>query len=161
MLKSYFQFGHHEAYLFPEFQLGNSYQVDYLLVGKSSDGYSFVFVEFEAPVGNITLAAGDIGLAIRKGLTQLADWDAWIEAHYASLVETFDKFRRHDECLPHEFVTLDKSRIHYVVVGGRRADFNDRTYRIRRKAQKERSELILHYDNLADAARNVIGEWTY
>ena len=34
-----YQFGHHEAYLFPEFPLGNSHVVDYLLIGRSSGGY--------------------------------------------------------------------------------------------------------------------------
>lgn len=161
MLKDHFHFGHHDAYLFPEFQLGNSYQVDYLLVGQSSEGYSFVFVELEAPTGSITLTNGDIGVAIRKGLSQVADWDTWIEARFGSLAETFDKCRRCDECLPHEFVSLDKSRIHYVVVAGRRADYKEKTYRFRRKAQKENSVLILHYDNLVDAAQNVIGQATY
>lgn len=42
-----YNFGHHDAYLFPEQKLGNEYTVDYMLVGKSSDGYSVVLVEFE------------------------------------------------------------------------------------------------------------------
>ncbi len=37
--------GNHGAYLFPEFQLGSSYKVDYLLMGKSSGGFEFVFIE--------------------------------------------------------------------------------------------------------------------
>lgn len=161
ILKTYFHFGHHEAYLFPEFQLGNSYKVDHLLVGKNSEGWQFVFVELEAPLGKTTLLTGDLGDAFRKGLAQVANWDAWIEARYGSLTETFNKDRHADEPLPQEFVTLDKSRLHYVVVAGRRTDFNDKTYRIRRKRQKDNSELILHYDNLIDAAENVIGETAY
>jgi hypothetical protein len=161
ILKTYFHFGHHEAYLFPEFQLGNSYKVDNLLIGKNSDGWHFVFVELEAPVGDITLKDGELGSAFRKGLTQVADWDIWLEAQYGSLVETFDKYRRIDMPLPREFMTLDKSRIHYVVIAGRRADFKDKTYRIRRKKHKDSSELLLHYDNLIDTARNIIGSSTY
>ncbi len=161
MLRTYFQCGHHQAYLFPEFQLGNSYQADNLLVGKSSDGWHFVFVELEAPVGNITLANGDLGSAFRKGLAQVADWDTWLQARYSSLMETFDKCRRADERLPDEFFTFDKSRFHYVVVAGRRTDFNEKTYRIRRKRKQDNSELILHYDNLVDAGENIIGQGTY
>ena len=41
-----YNFGHHDAYLFPEQKLGNEYAVDYMLLGKSSDGYSIVLVEF-------------------------------------------------------------------------------------------------------------------
>lgn len=85
LLKSYFHFGHHEAHLFPEFQLGNSYQVDYLLAGKSSGGWEFVFVELESPNGSTTLANGELGSSIRKGLAQVADWSVWLEAHYGAV----------------------------------------------------------------------------
>ena len=159
LLKSYFHFGHHDAYLFPEFPLGTSYKVDYLLAGRSSDGWHLVFVELEAPLGAITLASGELGLAFRKGLAQIADWDAWIEAHYGALSEVFDKHRSTRELLPDEFRLFDKSRLHYVVIAGRRTHFNERTYRTRRKSQPR--ELILHYDNLADAADNIIGSNTY
>lgn len=157
----HFQFGHHEAHLFREFQLGNSFQVDFLLVGKGSGGWRFVFVELESPAGNITLKDGDLGSAFRKGISQVEDWGTWIESQYGSLRETFDKYRHRDLDLPREFVTLDKSRINYVVLAGRRTDFNDKTYRQCRKKQKENSVLILHYDNLIDAAQDVIGKRTY
>ena len=42
--------GNHGVYLFPEFQLGNSYKADYLLVGKSSGGYEFIFIELERSI---------------------------------------------------------------------------------------------------------------
>jgi hypothetical protein len=38
ILKAHYSFGHHDAYLFPEFPLGISHKVDYLLVGKNSGG---------------------------------------------------------------------------------------------------------------------------
>ena len=44
-----YSFGHHEAVLFKEFQLGATYQADYLLAGKASGGWQFIFVEFENP----------------------------------------------------------------------------------------------------------------
>lgn len=159
LLKAYFHFGRHDAHLFPEFPLGNSFTVDYLLAGKSSDGWHLVFVEFEAPDGQSTLASGEIAGAFRRGLSQLADWNAWLEAHYGSLAEFFDRCRNPIEPLPQEFRLLDKSRIHYVVVAGRRKNFNEKAYRTRRR--KQPLELILHYDNVADAAEAVIGRDTY
>ena len=33
--------------MFPEQKLGTDYIVDYMLIGKNSDGYSIVLVEFE------------------------------------------------------------------------------------------------------------------
>jgi hypothetical protein len=161
LLKAHFNFGHHEAHIFPEFQLGNTYRVDHLLVGLNSDGWHFVFVELESPSGEITLESGELGASFRKGLSQVADWSTWLEERYSSLSETFDKSRRPEEPLPREFSVFDKTRLHYVVVAGRRSDFTDKTYRIRRRRHMESRELLLHYDNLLDAAREVIGAHTY
>jgi hypothetical protein len=162
ILKAFhFRVGHHEAYLFPEFQLGNSYKVDYLLVGKGSGGFEFVFIELEAPIGNITLANGELGSSFRKGLGQIDDWSAWLEAQYYSLKETFNKYKKNGETLPEEFLTMDKSRIHFAVVAGRRKDFKDKTYRIKRSKFSKEGCLLLHYDNLVDAAGYIIGQNTY
>lgn len=159
ILKSYYQtFGHHDAFVFPEFQLGNSFVADYLIAGKGSGGFEFVLVEFEALYGKITLANGELGEAFRKGLNQIGDWDSWIDSNYISLKETFDKFKKPNDTLPEEFTHLDKSRIHYVVVAGRRKDFNKKTYTIRRK---DKDKKILHYDNLLDSLKNMIGKATY
>ena len=46
IMKAY-DFGHHFSCVVPEYQLGAEYRLDYLLIGKSSLGYQFVFVEFE------------------------------------------------------------------------------------------------------------------
>lgn len=137
MLKKYFFFGHHEAYLFREFQLGISYKVDYLLIGKNSDGWHFVFTELEAVLGSITLADGELGETFRKGLKQVSAWDRWLEARYTSLSETFEKYKQLNRLLPQEFTQLDKSRIHYVIVAGRRNDFRETTYWNRRKSKKK------------------------
>jgi hypothetical protein len=161
LMKAYFHFGHHQAYMFPEFQLGTSYKADYLLVGKSSGGWHFVFVELEAVTGKITLAGGELGEVFRKGLSQVADWNAWLEERYGSLSETFDKHRRSDMALPREFSHLDTSRINFVVIAGRRDDFSEKTYQIRRRSQAQSATLVLHYDNLLDSAERVIGELTY
>ena len=161
ILESYYHFGHHETYLFREFQLGISLKVDYLIVGKGSGGWEFVFVELESPSGNITLKGGDLGSSFRKGEKQVEDWDRWLEAHFPSLKETFDKHKKDGFVLPEEFTILDKSRIHYVIVAGRRSDFQDKTYRISRKKLRDEKCLILHYDNLLDSSRRIIGAETY
>ncbi len=158
LLKSYYKrFGHHDAFVFPEFQLGNSFKVDYLIVGRGSGGFEFVLVELEAPSGNITISKGELGEVFRKGLNQIEEWDRWIESSYLSLKETFDKYKKQGETLPEEFTCLDKSRIHYAVIAGRRTDFTKLTYRIKRQNDK----LILHYDNLLDSSKNIIGKATF
>ena len=40
-----YNFGHHDAYPFPEQKLGNEYAADYMLIGKSSDGYRDINLE--------------------------------------------------------------------------------------------------------------------
>lgn len=159
-LFKYYHFGHHDAYLFPEFQLGNSYKADYLLVGLGSGGWEFVFVELEAPKGKITLKEGSLGDSFRKGLAQLENWSSWLEGSYSSLRETFEKYKNVEKTLPNEFTKLEISRIHFVIVSGRRNNFNDRTYRIQRNKLEKRIRII-HYDNIIDCTRNIIGQYTY
>ena len=150
IFQSSYDFGHHQAFAFKEFELPPNFVVDYLLVGKNSGGYEFVFVELESPQGAVTNNDGSFGSVIRKGLKQIEDWDAWLDSNFAHLHLQFKK-SLHLTALPEEFSHLDKSRIHYAIVAGRRKDFNDRTYRLRRKLLKERNISLLHYDNLLDA----------
>jgi len=160
ILKMYFHFGHHGAFLFPEFQLGTAYKADYLLVGDSSDGFHFVFVEFESPSGNVTLSEGGFGEVSRKGFSQIDDWDSWIEANYQTLADVFLRSIKSGDTLPDEFYRLDKSRISYVVVVGRRSDFKAKTYRRKRLLNRDSIKLI-HYDNLIEDAGQMIGLPSY
>ena len=45
--------------------------------------------------------------------------------------------------------------MNYAVVVGRRTDFNDTTYRVRRELESKKARL-LHYDNLIDNTRDWI-----
>jgi len=161
LLKKYFSFGHHESYIFREFPLGTSYRADYLLAGKNSDGWHFVFVELEAPYGNITLADGGLGQSFRKGMSQIENWDTWLESNFSHLSEVFCKYKKKNELLPNEFCRLDKTRINCVVVAGRRKDFSDETYRIQRKLKRNEQVYLVHYDNIIDAVNMLVGSNTY
>lgn len=108
ILKGY-NFGHHEAYLFREFQLGVDYRVDYLLVGKSSDGYHMILIELEGSNGKITLKGGEYGKVIRGGINQVKDWRRWIEGSYSTMTESFKKETKKQ--LDDESYKLDTSRI--------------------------------------------------
>lgn len=55
--------------------------------------------------------------------------------------------------LPNEFRTLNKTRLNYVVVCGRRTDFNDNTYDEKRRLLRSKNINLLHYDNLIDSYR--------
>ena len=128
-----------------------SYFADYLLIGKSSGGYEFVFVELEHPNGRTTLISGHEGEAFRKGTYQIYDWKAEIEAHFSASFATIIKYSN-KPLLPKEFTEYDSSRFHYVVVAGLREDYNEATYRDRRNKEAQQNILTLHYDNLYDKA---------
>lgn len=146
----YYHFGHHDAYIFPELDLGK-YVADYLLIGKNSGGYEFIFVELEHPNGRTTIKSGHEGEAFRKGTCQIYDWKTEIEAHFA---ESFAKIIKYSNkpSIPKEFFEYDSSRFHYTVVAGLREDYNDTTYRDRRHKAMQQNILTLHYDNLYDKA---------
>jgi hypothetical protein len=127
---SEYNFGHHDAYIFPEFMLGTSYRVDYLVIGRSSGEHEYIFIELENSIGRITRKNGDFGDVIKKGLSQVCDWDGWIDANYQNLSESFNSMKNPQKSLPDEFYELDKSRIHYAVVAGRRTHYTEKTYRL-------------------------------
>lgn len=161
ILKSNYRFGHHALFIFPEFKFPPNYQIDYLIVGKNSDGYHFVFVELENPYGQVTIADGSYGETIRKGIKQIDDWEIWIEENFSHLRLVFEQAVNKKGNIPKEFTVFDKTRMHYVIVAGRRTDYNDKTYRLRRSNLEQRKLLILHYDNLSDLATEAIGSSSY
>ena len=156
-----YHFGHHDAFVFPEFMLGSSYRVDYLVVGRASGGYEFVFIEIESIYGRVVQSNGNFGEVIRKGISQVCDWDEWIDSNYQTLSELFNRYKKPEDNLPDEFYKLDKSRVHYAVIAGRREHYNDKTYRLRRKEREQRKITLLHYDNLIFFLENLVGKSTY
>ena len=155
----HYDFGHHEAVLFKEFPLGTKYIAAYLLVGRASGGWQFIFVEFENPYRRITLTDGNPGEVIRKGLNQIDEWKPFIEGYYSTLSAEFEKYA--GQPLPIEFTRFDSTRMHYVVVAGRRENYNQTTRLFQRRSESERNIKILHYDNILDDARDLIGARTY
>lgn len=150
-----YTFGHHDAYMFKEFELTSTYKADYLLVGKNSHGYHFIFIELENPTGLITNADGEFGQTIRKGLKQVKDWDKWLERNFQSLSLIFDKSKNPEINLPNEFRYLNKTRINYVVIAGRRSQFNDNTYEEKRRLLRQNCITLMHYDNLIDSFKDL------
>ena len=154
-----FNFGHHEAVLFKEFQLGTSYKADYLLAGKASGGWQFVWVEFENPYNDVVIKDGIFGNTIRKGLEQIDDWKDFIGQNYPTISAEFRKYT--NKTLPDEFNFFDGTRMHYVVVAGRRNDYRDKTRTLQRRLADERKIMLLHYDNILDDAYSLIGAQSY
>ena len=63
--------------------------------------------------------------------------------------------------MPKEIYKFDKTRVKYVVVAGRRSDFNENLRWKRRKLLDSKNIVLMHYDNLYDYAKEAIGANTY
>ncbi|MCY9698394.1 hypothetical protein [Paenibacillus alginolyticus] len=79
-------------------------QVDFLIIGKNSGGYEFIFIELEARYGKITMADGELGDVFRKGIRQVKDWGDWLEAYFTAFQETLLKYKNLEQPLPLEFL---------------------------------------------------------
>lgn len=152
----YSNWGHHDLYIFPEFPLGTEYKVDYLLAGENSFGFHFMFIELENVFNSITNQKGDFGTAIRKGISQVNDWEKWLEKNFNHLKPIYEKMKNQNEQLPCEFYEFDKTKISYAVIGGRRNDYNKTTYRLRGKLRDDSKINVLHYDNLVDCSSKIL-----
>lgn len=161
-LLSHKDFGHHETYIFPEFSISNgTYYADYLIIGKNSGGYEFVFVELEAPNNSTTLKSGYEGQATRSGLNQISDWKYEIETNFKLIANEFEKYCIDVSKLPTEFRKYDSTRMHYMVIAGLRKDYNDVTYRSRRTKAKNQGIDMYHYDNLIELSRSLEDKITF
>lgn len=156
-----FTFGHHSAFLFPEFRLGNEYRADYLLIGSSSGGYEFIFIELEKSNGRVVLKDGHLGKVLRDGENQIVNWKKWIEGNFHTLQEFFNEEKSPQKPLPKEFCCFDNTRIHYVVVGGTREHYSEEMYRHRRSKLLESNIKMLHYDNLFDYSEELLERKTF
>lgn len=164
-LFTYYNFGHHEAYLFKEFSLNTQYRADYLLVGKGSGGYEFIFVELESPSNNPFKNNGtELSQYYQNGINQVKSWERFLEQQFSSLQPKFNEAKNKNKNLHSEFINNDSSRRHYIVVAGRRDHFKnnpDYSYAIRRQEEKNSRIKLLHYDNLIDLTEKLIGKNTY
>lgn len=160
ILKNYTIYGHHDRYLFQEIMLPPNHQADFLAIGKNSQGYHFLFFELENPYGGITIKDGNFGNTLRKGINQVEDWRIWLEKNFSSLRNVLDKYKKPNSTLPKEFYEFDSSRIEYVVIGGRRDDFNEKTNRLKRDIRKQ-GITILHYDNVIEESLKLIESGSY
>ncbi len=139
-----YNFGHHDAYLFPEQQLGTEYTADYMLIGKNSDGYNIVFVEFEkANVPYLITTSNMESESVRKGLTQIQDWKRWIDLNRNYFLNSIGISRYG--------IDIPSYRIFYYLVVSRRDNMTDVAKDVRSQSMAERSNMkIVTFDRLVD-----------
>lgn len=138
-----YDFGHHEAYLYCEPQLGSEYRADYLLLGKNSLGYHIVLVEFEGvDVAFKNQTSNSETPDVRKGLIQIRDWRAWIDNHRTYFLDSLG-ISNIDKKIP-------SWGFRYCLVVGRRNKMDEASNQLRRQLEKDNQIIIPTYDRLAD-----------
>lgn len=139
-----YNFGHHDAYLFPEQKLGNDYIADYMLIGKNSGGYNLVLIEFEKP--NIEYLTSTLHMeseSVRKGLTQLQDWKRWLDSNR-------EYFMR-DIGLREFGIDIPTYKIYFYLVVSRRKYMNKYAIEVRSQSMYEKHNTrIVTFDRLIE-----------
>lgn len=145
-----FDFGHHEAYLVPEQAIGTEYRADYMLVGRNSIGHHIVLVEFEGVnVDYCKKTSNEETEAVRKGITQLRDWQRWMQFHR-------DYFMESSELLSKIKTNVPPWGIWYYLVVSRRERMNDISNQLRgEKARETPGVKIVSYDRLVDNVKKL------
>ena len=146
-----YNFGHHDAYLFPEQKLGTDYIADYMLIGKNSDGYSIVLVEFENANTEFILKTENMEAeSVRKGLTQIRDWKRWLDSNREFFLRNIG--------LINQGIDIPTYRIYYYLVVSRREYMNDRATELRSQLMYEMQNLkIVSFDRLVDNVCKLVG----
>lgn len=157
IVKNYTDWGHHDLYVFREFPIGTQYRADFVISGKNSFGYHFLFVEFEGAYGSIINNNGDFGTTIRKGISQVEDWESFIVKNFAHLKPIFDSKKNNSRQLPDEFYEYDPVKISHCVVAGRRNDFCAKSSRKKHEQHGRDSKFkLLHYDNVIECTERLL-----
>lgn len=144
-----YDFGHHEAYIAPEQELGSEYRVDYMLLGRNSIGHQIILVEFEDVNVDYRLQKSNMeSEAVRKGLTQLRDWKRWMDDNRQYFMKSCG--------------LMDISRnipswgINYCLVVSRRNRMDRIANQMRGQSQHDTPGLhIVSYDRLVDNVKKL------
>lgn len=139
-----YNFAHHGAYIFPELSFGAEYISDYCLLGRSSDGFSIVLVEFEkANVPFKVKTQNSESDSVRKGITQIRDWKRWLDDNREYFIRSIG--------LESKGIKIPTSRIYYCIVVSRRDLMDQCAADLRSQLNCEFQNLkIVSFDRLVD-----------
>lgn len=146
-----YRFGHHRAYIFPEFQLSNEFRTDFLIIGTNSDGHHFLLIEFENPHGQIVTQKGNLSTVPHKGIMQVREWRRWLPKNFNSFQSTLKKYKGQTKEFNNDFFEFDQERINYLVIAGTRDNFNEVTYQEQREINGAATRIkLLHFTSLIE-----------
>ena len=117
-------------------------------------------MECESINGSIIIKDDVFGESIRKGKTQVENWSFYLEQQWNNVYYKLLEKANDDTSLPKEFTYYDSSRIHFLVVAGRRSEYTDVAQRRIREEEKHRVK-ITNYDRWYETACRKSNTITY
>src|SRR3989304_795577 len=151
----------------PEFQVGNEYRADFLILSADSGSWHAVFVELKSHRARQFTKAGIPTKSLSLALRQLDDWERWLDkndnAFRLSLSRHFEKKRVAAQCSTADSHIRAAEEIidprtpitkHYKVLLGRRSMLSKEENE-RRAAFLRKNHEILTYDRLLDTATKI------
>jgi hypothetical protein len=119
---------------------------DFIWLSKDSGNFSPVFIEIESPCKRWFTEAGVPHHDLTEAMNQLAEWQAWLNRP-----ENVAVFYEHFQVPDYIRRTLN-FRPEFVLIYGRRAEFDERPNLTRLRAQFERhGQAVMTFDRLAPA----------
>jgi len=140
--------GIHLDLVFRKLPLGSDYTTDFCYLSKSSDNWNIVLIEIEKPQSKYFRGTStNLHSDFHAALDQIDEWRGWFDnrSNFDSFINgTLGQLRIH--------LSRNPCNIKYVLVYGRRAEFEGNENRARKIRAKEKDDFqILSYDSLAEA----------
>jgi antiviral defense system Shedu protein SduA len=138
----------HFRIILPQFALSAGLKTDYVYLTKSSTSWWCVLVEFESPTSKFFTNGTGVGVHsdLTRGLNQIDAWRDYLKEHKDTFLAELDPVRQP--------LNRNVVEFRYVLVMGRRAEFENSKKKMERYAQYEMGERykdlrIMTYDAVA------------
>lgn len=136
--------GIHFELAFRKIPFGNDYISDFMYLSKSSVKWHCVLIEIEKPSSLFFNADNSFHKHFAKALEQINDWRAWF-----SIQANANAFLSNSTGFVQTPLGDNPTEFKYVLVHGRRGEFENNDTRIRKIAAQERDDFrIMSFDSL-------------
>ncbi|MCD6003832.1 DUF4263 domain-containing protein [Halomonas sp. IOP_6] len=135
---------------FSEVPFGSKFRCDFCWLNDNSDGPEWVLVEIEKPNMKLFNKSGDPSSALNHAIEQVKSWDRYFQQQPAEKNRVFGAV----------------SRFRYVLVAGRRSDWQSKEAAQWRSHHNESSNIEIHstdvfYDAVEHYAKFKDGFWSF
>lgn len=168
LLWTFVSTGGHSKYVVPEFQFGNKYRADFVIVWSCSRKFKVHFIEFEPPDDPVITRNGRPTGRLNSAISQIGDWRMFVEENHALVKNDLsdwcrkkDVLRLHSKKIPFNYSGQrlnDNDNFvmwEYHVVTGRRDKITPEMGRKINQYHHNGFVDVCSYDRLIDVASNI------